>query len=371
MLFIENNIFHYIVFTIERICSFFNKPFACNWIILKIFETSPFLIENVHYHSALFIQNYLEKNKLKLNKADSKFLTNASMLKEYEKNKNYFSKIVSRMKVKNVNNKIIKTNTVKSLGDSNYSSYRTRNDSKTEKSIFSSNFKREMATGKSTSFHYKVKNLNKIVTLCLSEKILEKVNGLELKDVIVKYFQKYFIMNENDKFNFIQFANNGKKAVYFKMEQLDYFLLKIQKTKNTFELGDSFIPNKNSPFMELFNIFDSIIKNYPQTEENITDNIIIMFINSDDIRFTSINECLNIVEELNKKNTSVFLLSYDDEIKKDKINNIQSFLDGLFEGYFFRIKSYQQLKQIFINLSVLKHQSNFFGYDFNALDNEI
>ena len=119
--------------------------------------------------------------------------------------------------------------------------------------------------------------------------------------------------------------------------------------------------------MELYNIFDSIIKNYPSNED--TDNIIIMFINSDDIRFTSINECLNIVEELNKKNTSVFLLSYDDEIKKEKINNIQSFLDGLFEGYFFQIKSYQQLKQIFIYLSTIKYQSNFFGYDYYSLDN--
>ena len=65
-----------------------------------------------------------------------------------------------------------------------------------------------MATGKiSSSIYMKNRNLNKIITLCLSEKVLKKVNGLELKDVIIKYFQKYFIMNENDKFSFIQFAN--------------------------------------------------------------------------------------------------------------------------------------------------------------------
>ena len=373
MLFVENNIFRYILFTIERICFSFNKPFASNWIILKIFETSPFLLSNVHYHSAIFIQNYLERNKLKLNKADSKFLTNTTLLKEYEKSKKFFSKIVPRINIKSINNKKIIFKNDKMFGDSSYStSYKNKTDSKTEKSIFSSTFKREMATGKiSTSFHMKNKNLNKIITLCLSEKILEKVNGLELKDVIIKYFQKYFLMNENDKFSFIQFANNGKKTVYFKMEQLDYFLLKIQKTKNTFELGDSFLPNSSIPFMELYNIFDSIIKNYPSSDDNITDNIIIMFINSDDIRFTSVNECLNIVDELNKKNTSVFLLSYDDEIKKSKINNIQSFLDGLFEGYFFQIKNYQQLKQIFINISTIKYQSNFFGYDYNCLDNEL
>ena len=373
MLFVESNIFHYILFTIERICISFNRPFASNWIILKIFETSPFLLSNVHYHSAIYIHNYLERNKLKLNKAESKFLTNTALLNEYEKSKKYFSKIVPRINIKNINNKKIIAKNDKNIGDSNYSaSYHNKTDSKTEKSNLSSIFKREVITSKiSSSFHNKNKNLSKIITLCFSEKILEKVNGLELKDVIIKYFQKYFIMNESDKFSFIQFANNGKKTVYFKMEQLDYFLLKIQKTKNTFELADSFTHNSNIPFMELYNIFDSIIKNYPSTEDNITDNIIIMFINSDDIRFTSINECLSIVDKLNKKNTSVFLLTYDDEIKKDKINNIQSFLDGLFEGYFFQIKNYQQLKQIIINISTIKYQSNFFGYDYNCLDNEL
>ena len=373
MLFIENNIFHYILFTLERICALFNKPHACNWIILKIFETSPFLISNVHYSSGLFLQNYLERNKLKIAKSDSKFIKSSILLKEYDKAKKYFAKIIPRMNIKNMNMNKKSYLTEKMLSDTNHStSYKTKSEVKTEKSAFSSTFKREMQTGKvSSSFHFKNKNLSKIITLCLSEKILKKVNGLELKDVIIKYFQKYFAMNENDKFSFIQFANNGKKTIYFKMEQLDYFLLKIQKTKNTFELTDSYITNSNLPFMELFNIFDSIIKNYPTSEENVTDNIILMFINSDDIRFTSMNECINIVEELNKKNTSVFLLSYDEEIKKEKINNIHSFLNGLFEGYFFQIKNYQQIKQIFINISTIKYQSNFFGYDFDSLDHTL
>ena len=369
MLFIENTIFHYILFTIVRICYSFNRPFACNWIIIKIFESSPFLIGNVHYHSGIFIQYYLDRNKLKLNKLDAKLYKNTIVLKEYEKAKRYYSKIVSRMNIKKQNNKIIISE--KMIGDSVYStSYRNMTESKTDKSIFSSTFKREMATSKvSSSLHFKSKNLTKIVTLCLSEKVLNKVNGSELKDVIIKYFQKYFMMDGNDKFSFIQFAYNGKKTVHFKLEQLGYFLLKIQKTKNTFELADDFETNSNIPFMELFNIFDSIVKSYPPNEE--TDNIIIMFINSDDIRFTSINECLNIVDELNKNNTSVFLLSYDIEIKPEKINNIHSFLNGLFEGYFLQIKNYQQIKQLFINIATKKSQSNFFGYDFDSLDHEL
>ena len=202
----------------------------------------------------------------------------------------------------------------------------------------------------------------------MSEKIFNKVNGMELKDVIIKYFKKYFVFNEKDKFSFIQFANNGKKTVYFKLEQLDSFLLKIQKAKNSFEMSDTYITNSNVPFMELYNIFDSIIKSYPPNEDNLTDNIIIMFINSDDIRFVSMGECIKTVEDLKKKNTSVFILSYDDEIDPEKINNIHSFLNGFFEGYFFQIKNYQQLKQIFINISNIKYQSNFFGYDFDIFD---
>ena len=376
MLFIENNIFHYILFTFERICYLFNKPYACNWIIFKIFETSPFLIGNVHYNSALFIQNYLERNKLKLPKADIKLIKSTALIKEQDKAKKYFGKIVSRINIKNMNANKMSFLNERMLSDTSHStSYKNtrKSENKTEKSLFSTNFKRDFQTGKvSTSFHFRNRNLNKIITLCLSEKILNKVNGLELKDVLIKYFQKYFAMNENDKFSFIQFGNNGKKTVFFKLEQLDYFLLKIQKTKNAFELTESYITNSNSPFLELFNIFDSIIKNYPVEENNTnTDNIIIMFINSDDIRFTSMTECINIVEELNKKNTSVFLLSYDEEIKKEKINNIHSFLSGLFEGYFFQIKNYQQIKQILINISTIKYQSNFFGYDFDSLDHTL
>ena len=85
MLFIENNVFQYILFTMQRICYIFNKPFACNWINLKIFETSPFIISNVHYYSGLFLHYYLDKNKLRISKSDYKFL-----FKEYDKKKIFF-----------------------------------------------------------------------------------------------------------------------------------------------------------------------------------------------------------------------------------------------------------------------------------------
>ena len=379
MMFVENNIYQYILFNIERICYMFNKPFACYWIGFKIFETSPFLISNIHSQSATFILNYFEKNKLKIiNKLDSKNINNNSNIllsQEYEKIKKYYGKIIPRVNIKNANNKTKFLSNDKIVEDISYStSYPNKTDSKTEKSNISATPRKDVVTGKSTFLTTKNKNLSKIITLCLSEKILNKVNGLELKDVIIKYFQKYFIMNDKDKFSFVQFSNNGKKTVYINTENLEDFIQNIQKTNNAFEAIDSYITkksNSNMAFTELFNIFHSIIKNYSSKEDSLTDNIIIMFINSDDIRFTSINECLNIVNELNKKNTSVFILSYDKVINKDKINNIHSFLNGLFEGYFFQIKNFQQIKQIFINISTKKYQSNFFGYDFNSIDNEL
>ena len=82
-------------------------------------------------------------------------------------------------------------------------------------------------------------------------------------------------------------------------------------------------------------------------------------------------DCLNIVDDLNKKNVSLYFLSFEENIEEKKVNNIQSFLNGLIEGYFFNIKNYQQLKQIFINLSSIKYQSNFFGFDYNIFDNDI
>ena len=43
----------------------FNKVNDCCWIILKIFETSPFIISNVHYDCSRMIKYLLEKKKYK------------------------------------------------------------------------------------------------------------------------------------------------------------------------------------------------------------------------------------------------------------------------------------------------------------------
>ena len=371
MLFVESNIFHYILFTISRICTSFNKPCASNWINLKIFQTSPFILSNIHYHAAISLHTFFDKNRTRMNKYDPNFYKNAKLLKEFEKIKKYFGKIVSRTNKKTESN-TNKTMTSEKMDESHYTSSNrspTVTESVTDRSRLSSNLKREMITSKVSAAFQRNRRLNKVVTFCMSEKILEKLNGQEFKDVLIKYFQKYFVMNEFDKFSFIQFADNGKKTAFFKPEPLNYFLMKFQKTKGTFEMTDSFSTTTSSIFVELYNILDSIIKNYSQIEES--DNIIIIFMDSEDIRFSSIDDCLNIVDDLNKKNASLYFCTYDTKIMEEKVNNVQSFLNGLIEGNFYQIKNYQQIKQIFMNISTVKSQSNFFSFDYDVFEMSI
>ena len=119
--------------------------------------------------------------------------------------------------------------------------------------------------------------------------------------------------------------------------------------------------------MGLYDLFDLAIRNCQNNE--LSDNIIMLFIASEDIRFSSIVDCMNIVEELNKNNVSVYFFCFDEIIDENKINNIQSFLNGLIDGYFFQIKNYQQIKEVFINLSNMNSQSNFFKFDYYCFDN--
>ena len=231
MLFIENNIFHYILYTISNICNIFNKPNASNWIGLEIFETSPFILGNIHYKTGLIIQTYLEKNKLKLTKSELKHIKGAS-LKQIEKTKKYFSKLIPRINAKYLN--LNKKNLLmeKMISDVSHStSFRTKSEEKTSKSNLSSNLRKDYHTGKSSFFMNLNKNINKIITLCISEKIFNKVNGMELKDVIIKYFKKYFVFNEKDKFSFIQFANNGKKNRLFQIGAIRFIFIKNSKSE--------------------------------------------------------------------------------------------------------------------------------------------
>ena len=127
MLFVETNIFHHILFTISNICSVFNKTSANNWIILKIFETSPFIISNVHYISGYNLINFLQKNKTNMNRYDKNFLQNKILMNKYDGLQKYYIKISSRLFEKNIKDKNTKNISKKSGENYNKKSinYRT------------------------------------------------------------------------------------------------------------------------------------------------------------------------------------------------------------------------------------------------------
>ena len=206
MLYVEANIFQYILFTMSNICKFFHKPSASNWIILKIFDTSPFIISNIHYQAAINIYNFLIKNKKRMNKYDKTFLTNRKLLKEYEKYKKYLKKIISRLYDKNLIDKNIKENNsnIGFLSNSRSILKQTSKEFNTNK--LSSN----LNASKYKSI-YSTKNikLNKNITICINENILDIIEWDEFKDVIIKYLNKYLSKNDNDKFSFIQFGIQG------------------------------------------------------------------------------------------------------------------------------------------------------------------
>ena len=113
MLFVETNIFQYILFTISNICTTFRKPCACNWIIFNIFNTSPFTLSNIHYLSGINLLNFFENQKMNMKRYDKNFLQNKKMLKEYEKIKKNFIKNISRLYNKTINNNNINNITQK------------------------------------------------------------------------------------------------------------------------------------------------------------------------------------------------------------------------------------------------------------------
>ena len=88
-----------------------------------------------------------------------------------------------------------------------------------------------------------------------------------------------------------------------------------------------------------------------------------------DIRFTSIKECVDIVNALNDNNYTVVLLSNDREINNEKILNINSLIYGLYDGYFIQINNYQRIKQILINFATRNKNDIFVNYDYECLEN--
>ena len=121
--------------------------------------------------------------------------------------------------------------------------------------------------------------------------------------------------------------------------------------------------------MEFSNLFLSIIKADKQSNyEDRVDNIIIIFINTSDIRFNGQKECVDTINELNINNYSIIIFTYDTEIENEKIDGIYSFIYGLNDGHFFQVKNYQQIKQVFMNFCVKDSQESFNNYNYEITD---
>ena len=343
MLFIFNHVFQEIMMTIAQAARLAEKPNAVGWIILQIFNTSPFLIETIHNEaSKLLISSlrYIEKNKKKIEIIPK-------LKKFYYKQ---LSRINFRLKV-----------TSKDERNSIFSSMRK----------FSSLFINSAVATQSMHIvsQNNVRNVRKEITICVSEKTIEKECGVELKDVIVKYLQKLFENNDRDTFSFVQFAKNGKIPIHFKPQKLSHLINKIQTNKDAFEIKESTFSNNKNEFLELFKILETIINQSNRDVLDISDNIILLFISADDIRFTSKEECINIINELNDNNFSLFIFVDDREISDMKIKNIKMFISGLFEGYFIYFKNYAIIKQVLTNIATLNKQDGFFNFNYENINN--
>ena len=399
MFFVLNYIFQSIMLGISQVCFFFNKNYACNWISIKILETSPFIVSNVFFDNCFFSQNSLRAIIRRKTITNNINTTKISSL---------YSKIFSRIYIKFKSDKKWKYK----LNFYNFSNPLTTTMKRTSVKMDLKNSDNLRSLFSKDSKYLLRKS--KLITICVSEKVIINVSGTELKDVLVKYLQKFFKPNNNDLFSFIQFTFNGKKSIYLKPERLDYFLKRFQANKDALRLTE-YLTNNEILLSELYNLLDFMIKQ--QKEENIkynnssfmgtypnsgsvgnsnninssdphnssdhkksiflsnsslnynySDKIILLFIKSDDLRFNSQDECIHIVNDLNKNNCTVIIFCYDEEIKMEKIFNIYCLLEGLYDGYFFQVKNYQQIKQTLMSFSNQNYQENFSNINFENLE---
>ena len=387
MLFIVNFIFQSIMFTFSQVCYFFNKYYACNWISIKIIETSPFVINNIFFEDCLF--SYSSFRTILKRKPFTKNAKPTRIVSIYSK---IFSRIYNKFrKYESWNEKL------------NFYNFSNPFTSNITKSSVRSNFEnlKNIITKESKNFFKK----ERLITICISEKIISNINGIELRDILIKYLQKFFQSNEKDSFSFIQFTLNGKKSIYIKPEKLDLFLKRFETNKDALQLTEKLI-NNEVLLSVLYNLFHFMIKqqreepNYnkneynnnifgsshgnsntnknsnghneneykPSSNPNNIDKIILLFMMSDEIRFNSANECVSIVNDLNKSNCMVIIFCYEEDITKDKMYSIYRYIKGIFDGHLVQVTNYQQIKQILMNFAIYNYQEIFANFKYENLD---
>ena len=375
MIFIENYIFQSIMLSLAQTTFIFNKyPQSC-WILMKMIETSPFIFNNIHFQVCILLYNCLnqieniyniplrqtDKYKKKINKILKRINIR---LYNKENNNSHNNTLINNLASvpsgtnKQINNLNI---SVDYLSNIYYSKKLNKN-----KDIYTNKF-----SISKNSLNYSTKNKYKNITLCLSEKLLENINGNELKDFLIKCYKKCFSNgSQENKFNFIQFSCNGKKTISISSKELEIFLQKLSINKIAFKINDTYTNNNTQiQFMEFSNLLMNIIKsNKQENYEDKYDNIIIIFINTSDIRFNNQKECVDTINELNYNNYSIIIFTYDSEIREEKIEGIYSFVFGLNDGHFLKLKNYQQIRQILMNFCLKDSQEKFSNYNYEITD---
>ena len=370
MMFSLNIIFQTIMFTLAQIAYYSYKFHACIYLIFKIFDTSPFIIKNIFYHCSFMVQNILGRTKLKKN----------SII--YENIKKLYSKIFTRLYIRYYKNNLNEINRIKinySISMNKRLSIKTDYVSNMNKiSLIEPSDQKKSQQKTKLSFSLINNNSsNKLINICVSEKILSQNNGIVLKDVLINYIDECFYDNsDNEKFSYVQFSHNGKKNIFIKPESKEIFMQQLKIDKKEKNINNFILNNDN-----LFNEFYNLLNDFIELSKNINDdtisnnnrfdnddNIILLFINTEDIRFNDIEDCKKIVYQLNKNNFSLYIISYEEYIEPDKIKNIKSFMSGLFDAHFFQIKNYQQIKQIFMNISTKIIQEDIFDYNYVNID---
>ena len=124
---------------------------------------------------------------------------------------------------------------------------------------------------------------------------------------------------------------------------------------------------KGMQFKELYNILDICVKSV--TQDIHSDNIILMFINVDNIRFNSRKECVDIVKELNHGNFTLIFFCCDEFIEESKIENVKMFLDGIIEAYFIHVTNYKIIKQVLAYIASRHKQEDCFSFNFENINN--
>jgi hypothetical protein len=345
---------------------------------MKMIETSPFVFNSIHFQACFLLCSCLNQ------------IENLNNLpfRQIDKYKKKIYKMFTRINVRLLNKeKIGNKDSKNNSTNNNYSSLPSMSNNQINNlSVSIDNFgnasnlqklnrNKDMFTNKFSisinSLTHLAKTQYKNITLCISEKLLQEINGDELKDVIIKFFKKCFSNSpDEDKFTYIQFSYNGKKTITIKSESLDVFLQKLESNKAAFQLNENYNKKTNEiQFLEFANLFFSIINSQKeQNFDNKNDNIIILFINTEDMRFNGKKECVDTINELNSNNYTLIIFTYDTLITNEKIMSIYSFLYGLNDAHFFQIKNYQQIKQVLMNFSLKESQEKFINYDYEIAD---